>query len=97
MEGRSAREENRLILAVADIAAMIIFSTALCMMIEVFIAKLTVFQSMRARMAAIPVNLITGRPYGIFLDCCRSLAFSINKRRQASLPWTGYASLPVTF
>ena len=80
MEGRSAREENRLIIAVADIAAMIIFSTALCMMIEVFIAKLTVFQSMRARMAAIPVNLITGRPYGIFLDWCRSLAFSINKR-----------------
>lgn len=59
---------NRIIMAVADIAAMIIFSTALCMMIEVFIAKLTVSQSLQARMAAIPVNLVTGRPYGWFRD-----------------------------
>ncbi|NLO56108.1 MAG: L-alanine exporter AlaE [Thermovirga sp.] len=60
--------EDRLVVAMADITAMMIFSTALCMMIEIFIARLTFFQSVQARIAAIPVNLITGRPYGWFRD-----------------------------
>ena len=65
-----AEEERRkrLGLIVADITAMIIFSTTLCMFIEIFIAGLTVFQSLQARMAAVPVNLVTGRPYGWFRD-----------------------------
>ncbi|NLA90603.1 MAG: L-alanine exporter AlaE [Synergistaceae bacterium] len=64
---RMGRRE-RIGFLVADIAAMIIFSTAMCMFIEIFIAKLTLFQSITARIAAIPVNLITGRPYGWFRD-----------------------------
>ncbi len=71
LEGNPERTGNRqekLILAVADITAMIIFSTVLCMTIEIFIAGLTVFQSIQARLAAIPVNLVTGRPYGWFRD-----------------------------
>ncbi len=47
---------------------MVLFSTALCMIIEIFIAGLSFSQSVSARVAAIPVNLITGRPYGIFRD-----------------------------
>ncbi len=70
IEGAEDQEngQGRLILAVADITAMIIFSSVLCMTIEIFIAGLTVFQSIQARLAAIPVNLVTGRPYGWFRD-----------------------------
>ncbi len=70
IEGAESQEkgQGRFVLVVADITAMIIFSTALCMMIEVFVAGLTVFQSIQARLAAIPVNLVTGRPYGWFRD-----------------------------
>lgn len=57
-----------LVMMFADITAMTIFSFVLCMFIEVFIAGLTVFQSLQARGAAIPVNLLTGRPYGCFRD-----------------------------
>lgn len=66
----SVKEERRkrLGLIAADITAMIIFSTVLCMLIEIFIAGLTVFQSLQARAAAVPVNLVTGRPYGWFRD-----------------------------
>ncbi|MDO9514992.1 MAG: L-alanine exporter AlaE [Syntrophales bacterium] len=64
---KEARRE-RLGLIAADITAMIIFSTVLCMLIEIFIAGLTVFQSLQARAAAVPVNLVTGRPYGWFRD-----------------------------
>jgi len=62
------RRRQRIGLIAADITAMIIFSTALCMVIEVFIAGLTIFQSLQARAAAVPVNLVTGRPYGWFRD-----------------------------
>ena len=74
--------EDRLVVAMADITAMMIFSTALCMMIEIFIARLTFFQSVQARIAAIPVNLITGRPYGWFRDRL-FLFFDIDR----SSPW----------
>jgi len=71
LEGNPERTGNRqekLILAVADITAMMIFSTVLCMTIEIFIAGLTVFHSIQARLAGIPVNLVTGRPYGWFRE-----------------------------
>ncbi|MEA4882041.1 MAG: L-alanine exporter AlaE [Synergistaceae bacterium] len=55
-------------LFIADIMAMIFFSAVLCMGIEIFIAGMTPFQSLQARLAAIPVNLLTGRPYGVFRD-----------------------------
>ena len=60
--------KKRLSLFIADITAMIFFSAVLCMGIEIFIAGLTPFQSLQARLAAIPVNLLTGRPYGCFRD-----------------------------
>lgn len=60
--------KKRLSLFIADITAMIFFSAGLCMGIEIFIAGMTPFQSLSARLAAIPVNLLTGRPYGCFRD-----------------------------
>jgi len=62
------KTQGRYRIIIADITAMIIFSTALCMIIEVFIAGLTVLQSIQARIAAVPINLVTGRPYGWFRD-----------------------------
>ncbi len=53
-----------MILAVADITAMMIFSTVLCMTIEIFIAGLRSSSPSRPRLAGYtPVNLVTGRPY----------------------------------
>lgn len=75
-------KKKRLALLAADITAMILFSTAICMSIEIFIAKLTFIQSVKARIAAVPVNLITGRPYGWFRDRL-FLFFGIDR----SSPW----------
>ena len=57
---------------VADTLAMILFSTVMCMSIEVFVAGMTITQSLIARAAAVPTNLLTGRPYG----CYRDILFS---------------------
>jgi hypothetical protein len=78
----AGKRKERFCFLIADIAAMILFSTALCMCIEIFIAKLTFFQSVTARIVAIPVNLITGRPYGLFRDRL-FLALGIERKK----PW----------
>jgi hypothetical protein len=52
----------------ADTLSMTIFSAVLCMTIEIFLAGLTFGQSLTARIAAIPTNLLTGRAYGIYRD-----------------------------
>lgn len=67
-EGAPSARRQKTYHIIADITAMILFSTALCMAIELFAAGLTFVQSVKARIAAIPVNLITGRPYGWFRD-----------------------------
>ena len=52
----------------SDTFAMVTFSTVVGMMIEVIISGMTFEQSVQARFTAVPVNLITARPYGIFRD-----------------------------
>ena len=52
----------------ADTFAMITFSTVVGMVIEILISGMTLGQSVQARLAAIPANLLTARPYGIFRD-----------------------------
>lgn len=52
----------------ADTFAMVIFSTACGAFVEIVIARLTFEQSMRVRLAAIPVMLLGARPYGIYRD-----------------------------
>jgi len=52
----------------ADTFAMIAFSTICGAFIEIVIAGLSVSQSLRIRIAAIPIILLAGRPYGLYRD-----------------------------
>jgi hypothetical protein len=52
----------------ADTFAMVIFSTIVGAFVEVVVAGLTLEQSARIRLAAIPVMLLIGRPYGFYRD-----------------------------
>lgn len=52
----------------ADTFAMIVFSTVCGAFIEIVIAGLSIDQSMRIRIAAIPIILFAGRPYGLYRD-----------------------------
>lgn len=47
---------------------MVLFSTAVGMFSELIVAGLTLQQSLQARALAVPVNLLSGRPYGWFRD-----------------------------
>ncbi len=47
---------------------MITFSTVVGMAIEILISGMTFGQSVQARITAIPINLFTARPYGMFRD-----------------------------
>ena len=58
----------------ADTFAMIVFSTACGAFIEIAIAGLSLDQSMRIRVSAIPIMLCIGRPYGIYRDWLLKLA-----------------------
>ncbi len=53
---------------VADTLCMVIFSTVCGMAIEILIAGLTFGQSLQTRMTAIPANVLTARPYGMYRD-----------------------------
>jgi hypothetical protein len=52
----------------ADTFAMVMFSTIVGAFVEVVIAGPTLEQSARVRLAAIPVMLLIGRPYGFYRD-----------------------------
>jgi hypothetical protein len=53
---------------VADTLALVVFSTVAGMFVELVIAQMTLTQSVRARVTAIPIILVTARPYGVFRD-----------------------------
>ena len=52
----------------ADTFALVAFSTVAGMFVELVIAQMTLTQSVRARVTAIPITLATARPYGVFRD-----------------------------
>jgi hypothetical protein len=52
----------------ADTSAPLVWSTLAGMFTEIVIAGLTVEQSLYARLTALPVILITARPYGVYRD-----------------------------
>ena len=52
----------------ADTFALVAFSTLAGMATELFIAGMTLAQSAQARATAVPVMLLTARPYGLFRD-----------------------------
>lgn len=47
---------------------MVIFSFVTGMVIELFIAKMDIVQSFTSRITAIPLNIVTARPYGLYRD-----------------------------
>ena len=51
-----------------DTSAMVIFSTLLGAFVEMVVAGLEPTQSISIRLAAIPVMLVAGRPYGLYRD-----------------------------
>ena len=52
----------------ADTSALIVYSTVAGVFVEMVVAGLTVEQCLRARLTAIPIILVTGRPYGLYRD-----------------------------
>jgi hypothetical protein len=52
----------------ADTSALLVWSTFAGLFTEILIAGLTVKQSLYARLTALPVILITARPYGLYRD-----------------------------
>jgi L-alanine exporter len=52
----------------ADTFALVVFSTLAGMFAELLVAGMTLLQSAQARLTAIPMMLITARPYGVFRD-----------------------------
>ena len=54
----------------ADTSAMILFSTPVSMSIDIVAANATLQQAVIARLIALPVNMISSRPYGVFRDAC---------------------------
>ena len=52
----------------ADTSALLVFSTFAGVFTEILIAGLTVEQSLYARVTALPVTLVTARPYGVYRD-----------------------------
>ena len=58
----------------ADTSALIVFSTVAGVFVELVVARLTVEQCLRARLTAVPIILVTGRPYGLYRDWVWRLA-----------------------
>lgn len=54
---------------ITDSIAMLLFTTVACASIETGVAGMTLAQTLQARLAAVPLNLISGRPYGLYRDC----------------------------
>jgi len=52
----------------ADTSALIVYSTVAGVFVEIVVAGLTVEQCLRARLTAVPIILVTGRPYGLYRD-----------------------------
>ncbi|MBI4511843.1 MAG: L-alanine exporter AlaE [Deltaproteobacteria bacterium] len=53
---------------IVDTMAMVVFSTVVGMLVEVLVSGLSISQSLDARLMAVPLNLLTARPYGVYRD-----------------------------
>lgn len=51
-----------------DPFALVTFAIVVGMVVEVVISGLTIAQSVQSRLVAIPVNMVTARPYGAYRD-----------------------------
>ncbi|MET4758453.1 L-alanine exporter AlaE [Endozoicomonas sp. NE40] len=53
---------------IADTFALISFGLVVGMSVELFVAGLSLEQSLHSRLLSIPVNLLIARPYGMYRD-----------------------------
>jgi hypothetical protein len=53
---------------IADTLALLVFSTLAALFTEIVIAGLSLSQSAHARVIAVPVIIVTARPYGVYRD-----------------------------
>ena len=53
---------------IADTFALITFGLVVGMTVELFVAGLTIEQSLHSRLWSIPSNMLIARPYGIYRD-----------------------------
>jgi hypothetical protein len=83
----------------ADTSALIVYSTVAGAFVEMVVAGLTFEQCLRARLTAVPIIFITGRPYGVYRDWLWRLLGAENgvARRRVIADTTAFASfqLPV--
>lgn len=68
----------------ADTLAQIVFSTIVGAFVEIFLAGLSLGQSAGVRLAAIPVIVFIGRPYGIYRDWLFGLAAGNSSQLKAA-------------
>ncbi len=69
----------------ANMVAMVVFCTVVNFIIEVLFSGLSVNQSVTARLAAIPINVLIAVPYGIYRDYLLKLALRFNRSVSAML------------
>lgn len=67
--------------AAADTFAMVVFSFAAGMMIEIFISGMSFEQSLASRTLSIPVNIAIAWPYGMFRDYMIRTGMRFSTRR----------------
>ena len=87
--------DNRTRLFLADTVAMVVFSFATGMVIELLIAGLTLVQSLTSRVVAIPMNLITARPYGLYRDAIMKRIRIENKRLRSAVDILVFTSFQI--
>jgi hypothetical protein len=73
----------------ADTFALIVFSTVAGAAVEVIFAGLTIAQTLQARVTAIPVILLTARPYGLYRDWI----FRVSHADQSGQVWRAIADI----
>ncbi len=69
----------------ADIAAAVIFFTIIAMASELAIVKLSLAQTIDARITAIPIMVLTARPYGFYRDWWFKISGADNKNGIAKI------------
>ncbi|PSV13680.1 L-alanine exporter AlaE [Photobacterium leiognathi] len=67
--------------AAADTFAMVVFSFAAGMMIEIFISGMSFEQSLASRTLSIPINIAIAWPYGVFRDFMIHQSTRISSKR----------------
>ncbi len=54
--------------AIADVFALITFGLTVGLLVELFVAGLSLEQALQSRLMNIPANLLIARPYGLYRD-----------------------------